>query len=241
MDINENDQTGQKILEKIKEDHIKPKPRWEFELKNLAVWLIFGAAILIGSLSTSVMIFMFSHTDWQDYLGDDQVLQEILINLPLFWFGLVIIFLAVAFYDFEHTKTGYKHQPVIVVAVSIIASVFFGTCIYSMGGGEMLEEIFYQHLPLYEQIVIHQGQFLTAPEQGRLAGVIVKINPDEITVQDFTGQIWEISTSTAQFRVGERVRLLGQINDDGEFEFHIIKPWFKPRQPFFKTQAQPAR
>lgn len=241
MNINNTDQTGQKILEKIKENHIKPTPKWEFTLKNLAFWSVFVVALSIGSLSTSVMIFMFNHTDWQDYLFAEGVVQQILINLPFFWFFLVIIFIAVAFYNFEHTKTGYKHQPIIVVIISIVLSVIIGCAVYTVGGGEMLEEIFYERLPLYQQIVIHQGRLYTAPEQGRLAGVVIEVNDNQIIIQDFSGRIWEISTSTSQFGVGERIHLLGQINSNGQFECNMIKPWFKPHQPLFqsKNSAQP--
>ncbi|MFA6255392.1 MAG: hypothetical protein WC675_05195 [Patescibacteria group bacterium] len=225
------EQIGEKILEKIKEGHIKPKPRWEFLLKNYVTWAIFAIAILIGSQATGVMIFMMNHTEWEDYIQQESFPQQILMNLPFFWLVVLIIFIAVAFYNIKHTKQGYKHSPLIIVLLSIIISLAIGTIVYATGGGERLEDIFYRRVGFYQQIMRQSGRMFINPEQGRIAGVIIEITPDSVIVEDFQGNIWKIVTSTENLILGQRVHILGNMLPDQQFETQIIKPHFRPFRP----------
>jgi len=225
------DQIGEKILEKIKEDHIKPKPRWEFLLKNYVTWAIFVIAILIGSQATGVMIFMINHTEWEDYIQQEGFLQQILINLPFFWLIFLIIFIAVAFYNIKHTKKGYQHSPLIIVLLSIIISLAIGTIVYATGGGEKLEDIFYRRVGFYQQIMRHGGRMFIDQEKGRIAGVIIEVNPNSVIVEDFQGNIWEIVTSTEKFIPGQRIHIFGKFLSNQQFEAYIIKPLFRPFRP----------
>ena len=220
--------TGQKILEKIKEAHIKPKPKWEFLLKNYVIWAFFALTITIGSLATGVIIFMVSHTDWRHHLAFAGPIKQLLINLPYFWFIILVIFIALAIYNLKHTKKGYKYNPLIKVATSIIISIVIGSVVYSTGGGEKLEDIFYRHMPFYQRIMGYKGRLLLAPERGIIPGVVAKVNKNNIKIRDFRGQIWEIATSTDSFVVGQRVIIVGQQTLDNEFEGRMIKPWFGP-------------
>lgn len=222
---------GQKILDKIKEAHIKPKPKWEFLLKDYVFWFIFVVGIIIGSLAVSVVIFMLNHTDWQYYIVPGSPIQELLIDLPTFWLAILIIFLLVAIYNIKHTKKGYRYNPLFIVLGSIIVSIVIGSGVYAIGGAEQLEDIFYQRFPIYHQIVNQRGRFFSDPDRGRLAGVIVEVTPNTIIVQDFNGRIWQIATSTDQFRPGQRVRLLGQQISEQDFNGQAIRPWFKPNRP----------
>ncbi len=231
-------ETGKKILEKIKESHIKPKPKREFLLKNYIIWSIFGIAILFGSFAISVIIFMITHTDWQYFAIFAGPIKRLLINLPYFWLIILVIFLVIALYNLRHTKKGYRYNTLVIVLGSIIISVVVGSVIYAFGGGEKLEDIFYQRMPIYKKIMNHYGRFSLAPEKGLIAGVVVQVNENNIKVRDFRGQIWNIATSTDQFRVGQRVHILGQKISDDEFKAHLIEPWFRPHRHFFQMRSQ---
>ena len=229
---------GKEILEKIKKDHIKPKPRWEFLLKNYIIWAGFIITILIGSLATGVMIFMVSHTDWQYHLTCTSPAKQILLELPYFWLVLLAIFIILALYNLKHTKKGYKYNPLIIVATSIIVSIIIGSVVYAVGGGERLENIFYQRIPFYQKIIEHRGRMLLRPEEGIIPGVVAEVDQGYIKVMDFRGQIWEIATSTQDFVVGQRVILVGKNTLEDEFEGKMIKPWFKPGS--FKPRPCPS-
>jgi hypothetical protein len=56
----------------------------------------------------------------------------------------------------------------------------------------------------------------------------MSIEDDFITVEDFRGQLWQINTTTDQFHIGQRVILIGQMNDD-DFICESIQPWLRPQ------------
>jgi len=225
------EQIGQKIIEKIKEAHIKPKPRWEFLLKNYVVWAIFAIAIFIGSLATGVMIFMIKHAEWENHPLEEGFFQQVLINLPFFWLIILIIFIVIAFYNLKHTKKGYKYNPLFIVLASIIISIIIGSIFYATGGGEKLEDTFFRRFPFYQNMMRPQGRLLINPEAGRIAGVVVEVNQEYITIKDFRGGLWKIVTTTDQFIVGQRVRVFGKMMQPKQFEADIMKPFFQHTRP----------
>jgi len=59
------------VLEKIQQEKIKPKPKWEFTLKNIILGAVFSLSVIIGSLISSVLIYMLVNSDWDlhHYIG----------------------------------------------------------------------------------------------------------------------------------------------------------------------------
>ena len=58
---------SEKILDKIKQQHIIPKPRWQFLLKDYLIWAVFVIATIIGSLSVGIIIHLLVDFDWTAY------------------------------------------------------------------------------------------------------------------------------------------------------------------------------
>lgn len=228
---------AKEILDKIKEQNIQPKKRWEFLFKDYLLWLIFIVAIILGGLASSVTIFVFKHVAWLDMAPGFSPLERLWINLPLFWLLSLSLFSLVAWYDFKNTKRGYKYRPIVIVLFSVILSGLLGYIIYFVGFGQKLEETFFRQVPFYKQMFRHGGRMLVEPDKGHLAGVVTVISPDFITVEDFGGRCWSISTSTDSFQVGQRVMLIGHMADDDNFICESIKPWLKnpgPPPMFFR-------
>ena len=53
------------ILNKIKEEDIKPKSKCSFIAKNVIFWAVFVLTLILGSLSTSIAIFMLRNNYWE--------------------------------------------------------------------------------------------------------------------------------------------------------------------------------
>ncbi len=230
MDKNNEKSTGQKILQKIKEGHIKPKPKWEFLLKSYIIWLFFGLSIVVGSLSFSIMFFLFKNTNWQYYIDTEGILRKILIGLPYFWLLILILFIITAFYNFKHTTNGHKYSPLLIVLISMILSAAVGSIIYAGGGAGKLEDLFYRKMPLYQKIMGFQGRMLFAPKRGRMLGIVIEVSDKETIIKDFRGNIWSIPTSTCQLVVGQRVIVNGRSLINNDFEAQSINPWIRPER-----------
>jgi hypothetical protein len=222
--------TGQRIIEKIKQGHIQPRPRWKFLFRNYLTWMLFIMAIFVGSLAFGVIIFMTKDTDWQYYPETEGLIQKILITLPYFWLVILMVFAAMAFYNFRHTKKGYIYNPLLIVLLSVTVSIIIGAAVYATGGGEKLEDIFYRKMPFYQKIIRFHGRLLSAPQQGRIPGIIAEIGENQILIKDFQGGIWSITTSTDQFIAGQRVIIYGRHPIEEKFEAQMIQSWLKPRR-----------
>ena len=158
-------------------------------------------------------------------------LKRLWVNLPLFWLLSLSLFCFLAWYDFKNTKRGYKYHPLVIVLFSIVLSMLLGVAMYSLGLGQKLEEAFFRRVPLYKQMFRQGGRMLVEPDKGHLAGIITNVDSSAITVEDFRGRSWTISTSTNEFQIGQRVMLIGQMSDDDHFICENIKPWVQRAGP----------
>jgi hypothetical protein len=220
--------SGQEILDKIKEQNIQPKKRWEFLFKNYLLWLFFVLAIIFGGLASSATIFIFKHATWVEMVPGFSPLKRLLVNLPLFWLFSLSLFCVLAWYDFKNTKRGYKYHPFIIVLFSVILSVVLGWAIYALGFGQKLEETFFRRVPMYQQMFGRGGRMLVEPGNGHIAGVIQSIDGSKVVVEDFRGRIFALSTTTEKLKIGQRVILFGTLDDDNNFTCDNIQPWFRP-------------
>lgn len=240
-----NNNVSQKAFKAIKIKKIKPRPRWEFLLKDYVVWVIFGLAVLIGSLSVSIIIFMIRSSGW-DSIARFNSFKPMLANIPYFWILILAIFLFLAYYNFKHTKGGYKYNPYLIIIISVLISAVLGSVVYGMGGGKKMEEIFYHKLPIYQKIMNQGARIWISPQEGRLAGVVMGKYDINFALKDFSGKVWivvlrdEGVENQDSIKMGNRVKILGEQISENKFEADFIRPWPdkmslpKFRKPFLK-------
>lgn len=237
------------ILKEIKSQHIAPIPRWKFLLKNYGRWVAFASFVLMGSISISVVIFMFTDHDWDIYRYLDKSFWEyLLLSLPYFWFLLLSVFIAFAWYDLEKTKTGYKYGFLKIGLINILLSVVFGIVFYA-GLGIKMDKIFADNLPYYQNI--HQysrPSIWQNPGRGLLVGKIIeKIDNDNFRVEDPDRRSWVVNCLDCIFRgrvanlEGIMVKIIGKKIDESSFqalEIRLLEPrggmnmeYFRPRMP----------
>jgi len=222
-----------KIASKIKSEEIKPKSKWIFLLKDYFIWSIFGFSIIIGGLAFVVILFIFTTSDWDmhRYL-EGGFGMHFLTVLPRLWIGTLILFLLVAYYNYRHTKSGYRYKAYLVVLASVIMSIAIGTGLFFMGLGSKIEQFFANNLPYYGGYMQHRVEMWNQPEKGLLAGEIVKIKSDDVLeVKDFNNTIWQIDVSDALWRggsvtqVGKQIKIIGTKKTDNEFIAQEVRPW----------------
>ena len=227
-----------KIVSKIKSEEIKPKSKWIFLLKDYFIWSIFGFSIIIGGLALVVILFIFTTSDWDMYRYlEGGFGMHFLTILPRLWIGTLILFLLVAYYNYRHTKSGYRYKAYLVVLASIIMSVAIGTGLFFMGLGSKIEQSFANNLPYYCGYMQHRMEMWNQPEKGLLAGEIVKIKKDDILeVKDFNNNIWQIDVSDTLWRgggivrTGKQIKIIGIKKTDDEFIAQEIRPWVGRRE-----------
>lgn len=215
-----------KILNKIKEEHIFPKPRWHFLLKNYVVWLAGILALLIGAAAVSVMIYLFRFNDWEIYEETHKSLAEfILLTLPYFWIIFLALFVFIVYYNLKHTKSGYRYPLYIVILAPVSLSIFLGAVFFSFGWGEKIDSILGSQAPFYDIVINRHVDFWSQPGEGRLAGLIISEPIDSnFILLDRNQKEWTVVSEEKNFLapaelvvIGQPVHLLGEVVGDNEF------------------------
>jgi hypothetical protein len=239
-----NDNLANEILTKINDEHITPKPKWEFMLRSYFGWFLVFVSLLIGALAVSVVIFMFDNNQWDlyDHISGN-MLAFILATLPYFWLIILMAFIYLIYLNFKNTQHGYKYSAFLVILAGVLISIIFGFIFYNLGLGQTIDDIFAQRAPLYNQIINRRPKLFYHPNEGILPGKIIEIiNPEQFTLDDFNRQEWLVAKDMRildlPLHEGQAVILIGEQTD--EFEFHandvrVLKPqmYLRLRLPAF--------
>ena len=222
---------SQSVLEKIREEHIKPKPKWEFLFKEYFVWSVGVISLIIGSVAIAVIIFMLRYNNWDIYEKiDDSLLGFVILTLPYFWFLFLALFIWLINFNIKHTKHGYKYNVNTILLTSVVASLFFGSALYMIGAGRWIDAVMSENAPFYRHIVNQRINLWEQPSRGLLIGVIYSASSskENLELLDSTGKIWEVDTSKAviapevKIKAGQAVRLTGNYDSDSN-EFDATK------------------
>lgn len=235
------------ILDHIERESIRPSSKWKFLLKNDAVWAAFVLAVLVGSVSVSAILYLIVDHDWDVYPQLEKGAGEyVLLSLPYAWIAALALFSALAYYNYKHTKSGYKHKAYVIVLGSVVVSVVIGSAMYAAGFGSKIDRAFAQKMPLYEKALFHRTLIWQNDDYGLLAGEIVEIEDEKIELEDLRGKGWIVIYSEAhlppefELEEGLRVKLIGEVEDD-VFLAKEIRPFFNPRHHPFKRSYPPAQ
>ena len=222
------------ILERIKKGSIKPIPKWHFMLKNSFIWGLFVVNLLLGAIGFAVVIYLLANNDavW-DFSLTANVLQWILLTVPIVWISLTLFFLFVAYYNFKNTEDGYRASVGSKLLINIGVAVLLGLALYTSGFSARLNRLFSDTIPLYSQTFDMREKVWMRPEEGYLSGDIVSVDEDEkvVRLKDLNGEEWSVKYVNAVVRyrvildVGERVKVMGNAVSKEVFEALEIRPW----------------
>lgn len=223
-----------KVLKQIKNNNIKLKPRWYFVTKNYFIWTIFGISIILGSLAFSMILFMVKQLDWDiyHYIGDS-FLKTVFISLPYLWLIFLILFTGVAYYNFIHTKKGYRFKFTSILLISLIISIILGTGFYFNGFSERLENVFSEKISYYHRLVYTREKQWMQPQRGLLAGTITELtlSKNSFIFLDLENNRWKIDISKTIWKgklapsVSLKIKLIGKMEYNHIFKAIEIRPW----------------
>lgn len=142
---------NKKIIEKIRGQHLAPKPKIFFVLKNVFFWSLFLLSILLGTISFATILYNFS--------GNQEILQNLFLKnnlsletinfFPIFWIVILILFLLLSIKNYKKTERFYKYNINFIFLIVIILSFGIGSIMFSLGVGEKTEKLSQEYLPFY--------------------------------------------------------------------------------------------
>ncbi len=224
---------SKKLIDRIKNDHIKPTPKWYFISKNALIWLAFIISVLIGAGAFSVILYAIQQTDFNllSHFGHS-TLEMLLGLLPLIWIIALIVFLVSAIYFIQNSKKGYKLLWSKLVGFSTGLSILIGTLFFISGGGRWLDDAFANRITLYESIQSKKKKMWMNPEAGYLSGTIQAVKENEFTLIDFNKKTWTVRYGKDVFiapiiniEKNQEVKMMGKVISDGLFHAEDIMPW----------------
>ncbi len=229
-------QLAQKI---IKDKKIELKPRWTFKFKEYAIWFGVFVFIVIGGLAMAVIIYMLKNNDWDLFRqASHSLIGFIFITLPYFWILLLFLFGLFTYYNFKHTKSGYRYALGYVLLGIVLTSLFLGFLFYNVGLGRTMDRIFSDRLPLYEKMMCYKHNIWSKPDQGLLAGKIFsEVVNEQFKLTDLNRKIWLIKKQKAlvapmiMFKIGEPIKVIGEQVDNNIFEAKEIRLLFPHKRP----------
>jgi small nuclear ribonucleoprotein (snRNP)-like protein len=226
------DNLSRQVLNTIEQEQIKPRPKWAFWLKNYLLWLLAGAALLSSGLALSAIIFIIADNDWEVYQHIAGSLPEfILLTLPYFWLGFLILFIMAADYNVKHTKKGYRYQLRTIIASSILVSSVLGFAFYNVGLGQAIDDTLTVKLPVYSNMMHQRRNIWLQPGKGLLIGTVNSIdNSGNIVLTDLSNQQWHILVDELNLYRGRlilpgvRLKIIGQQLNDNNFKANYLRP-----------------
>jgi hypothetical protein len=194
---------SKKTLEKIKKEQVHPKPRWYFLTRNYFFWLMFALTTLLGGVAFGMILSITTNLDWDiyHYLGLS-LLEAVVTSLPYLWIALLLFFLFITYYNFIHTRTGYRYRFVVIFITSLLISILLGFGFYQYGWTETVERQLRARIPGYQRMVYTGENQWMHPEKGLLSGIIIEINVKEksLRLKDYHGKEWTIDINQAMIR-----------------------------------------
>lgn len=222
-----------KIIERIKQEKMTPKPRWHFMLIKGSLAAAFIISIILGSLGVAIVIRHFALTDWEmahQFSGSH--IRSFFLILPYLWLIIIGLIILLAELVLKHTKTGYRVSSWKFVTLSIALSIFFGGACYFMEIDEPIELGLRSNFGPYAQVREWENEIFVSPERGVLAGRILAIKSNNAwQVVDLRNEEWLVDISEAVMKgkfpvqVGLPVGLIGRMTSLNHFKADRVGPW----------------
>jgi hypothetical protein len=222
----------QKLEERLRNEGMKPIPKWIFSLRQTFVWALFLGSVVTGAIGFSIILYAVQQADFSllSHITHSPM-EKILALIPLVWLAGVIVFLTVAITAYRHTWKAYKFSPLYIFFISVLLSMATGTLFFISGGARQLDMVFDATLSVYEGIEEKKSQMWYNPDKGLLYGDIMSADSKNLVLKDKNGVEWQISIQDAfaapilTLEPGEKIKIIGKRTGDHTFDASELRPW----------------
>lgn len=225
-------ESAERFIKKIKDQEIKPKPKWKFTYRNMITWMIMLCSVLAGALAFSIILFAIqqiefnliahmSHSRFEWWLG----------MLPFIWIISLLVFVGVSAIGLKYTRRGYKYSIKALIIINITFSILIGSLFFIGGGAQWLENVFASNLRAYESVHAKKVKMWSVPDEGYLSGYILEVNDSDMLIIDFDDKKWTIDLRDAfisqmvELEHKELIKLIGDKTAMDQFHADEVRPW----------------
>lgn len=223
-----------KILERINDEQLAPRPAWQFAWKNRLYWGLLALSLAMASIASSAILYSVANSGWEFAVVTHENTVSFLVSiLPTIWIITMGVVLFLAYEYYRKTKLGYRIPLLLVVGLSTLGALAGGAVLYAAGIGQIVDEDFGGRLPAYRTVMARQQSSWQHPERGLLAGEVLDVDGDfrSFRIKSFDGQVWilsgeDLTPKSRDMLIQHRVvRVVGFMVDDGNGNL-VFKPCF---------------
>jgi hypothetical protein len=220
------------LISKMKDQNLKPIPKWRFTLKGLTISVTLLVSVILGGLAFSVVLFSIQQLgfDLISHMSHSKI-EFLLGLLPFLWIVLLIVFLIIGMISIKNSWKGYKFSPSKLLIINAAFSILLGTLFFIGGGAQWLENTFAVEIEFYESIQEKKMNMWSMPEDGFLSGTIESVNDGSLELVDFNNKKWTIDYQEANIppvvllEEGEVIKLRGKMSSVDHFLADEVRPW----------------
>ncbi len=235
-----------KIIDRIKQGQLKPRPRWSFVFKNYFLWFLGVLSVILGAISFSLMIYLFASGNALINNNFGASLGEILLVIvPIFWLVFLVAFIILFYLNLKRTKKAYRYSPLLILLIGLISSLALGSTFYLFGLSQKFDNLLGKNInsAIYGRFLNPQIEFWSDPAQGRLSGLVSAVGPENsLFIIDKDSQEWlviylpEANRHFFEINPGVALRFFGQQINDNQFQATRIMP-LTPGREFFNRNG----
>lgn len=229
------------VLNKIKEENIKQKPKWVFLLIDYSTWIMIASVVVLSGIAFGLTNVVLEESDLD--LASKfhrSFLDHFLRSIPLLFVILLIILGIITYIGLRHTRYGYRYSNYKLVALICTSIVVFGTSIYVTGAARQLDETLVNSVDTYADAIKEPYYNMwMQPEYGVIAGEIIEEKGMEnIIVIDMGKKIWLVDVSNLKpgsriyIKEGKIVKVIGIQTGTETFSADELRVWRIPRELF---------
>ncbi len=227
------EQLSQKIINKIKQERITPRPRWCFFLLDAWWWSLFVLSTILGTLVFTLIFKNVADNDWSIYTALGKTFSsKVFFTLPYLWLLFLALIIFLAWRELKQTRRAYRRNLSLILIGCLSLSFFAGASIYQFGVADDLEETLSVLAPQYQSYRIRSSGLWDKPEIGFLAGEIVAVaDADNFLLKDVDQKVWIIEgreivwTGLARPQVRSLVKVSGFLGDKHHFVAKTVRLW----------------
>lgn len=206
---------GKKVLERIREENVTPRPRWIFFAQNGLLWALWLISAVLAAFAVAAIAFVWINASWdfREVTHGSDTARFILRMLPHVWIAALTLVLFVAYINLRKTETGYRYPVLLIIGLTLIVSIPLGMAFFFAGIGARVDQEFGRHIPLYRPLMDRQREDWTRPNRGLLTGEITNLREGVFDLLAPDGNEWEVKTAgltdDMPLQEGEIVRVIG--------------------------------
>lgn len=192
-----SDDLAGKVLGRIQEEKVVPRPRWQFLVKDHLAWVLLALCLMIGAAAAGAMMFTFANAGWTyRMVTHDSWISFVIETAPVVWILIFVGVIVAVIENIRHTKHGYRYSFSILLVFGLLGTLVGGALVFASGLGKRVDEEIGPRLHIIRRpAVVQQQRIWSNPSKGLLAGEIVSMEDGAATfrLRTFDGKEWMVN------------------------------------------------